>query len=113
MAHREPNDLGSIALSDEGLAVTTSGSPEVLVPWDEIDSVAVDVTEIMGEVHRAVVFDHVSGEFFEISDRADGWEEAIEHLGDHMALLVDAPLEVCREARPDAEPIELARRREG
>ncbi|HEY9266473.1 MAG TPA: hypothetical protein VIQ11_17900 [Mycobacterium sp.] len=111
MASRNPDDFGSIALSDDGLTITTGGSPEVFVPWEEIDSVAVEVTEIVGEVHRAVVFDHVSGEFFEIPDRADGWEHAVEHLADHMTLLVEAPLEACREAGPGTGLIELARRR--
>ncbi|GAA1813679.1 hypothetical protein [Agromyces neolithicus] len=103
---------GRIALSAEGLTIAAGDSPELLVPWGEIVSVAVDVDDVMGEVQRTVTFDHVSGEFFEIPDDADGWERAIAHLGDHMTLLVDAPLQVCREARPGTAPIELARRRE-
>jgi len=103
---------GRIALSDEGLTIATGDSPELLVPWNEIVSVAMEADAVMGDVRCIVTFEHVSGEFFEIPDQADGWELAIAHLGDHMELLVDAPLQACREARPGTAPIELASRRE-
>jgi len=103
---------GRIALSDEGMSIATEDSPELLVPWDEIISVAVEADDVMGDVRRIVTFEHVSGEFFEVPDQADGWEQAIAHLGDHMELLVEAPLQACREAGPGTAPIELASRRE-
>ncbi|KRE30496.1 hypothetical protein ASG80_17275 [Agromyces sp. Soil535] len=94
------------------MTIATGDSPELLVPWDEIESVAVEADDVMGDVRRILTFEHVSGEFFEIPDQADGWERAIAHLGDHMDLLMDMPLQASRVAGPGTAPIELARRRE-
>jgi hypothetical protein len=104
---------GSIAPSDAGLAIAAGTSPELVVPWPEILSASVAAYDLVVEVQRVVTFDHESGEYFEISEAADGWESAIARLGDHMDLLVESPLRLARGMRPEDEPFEIARRRDG
>ena len=103
--------FATIALEPGGARIVGPGTPEILIPWDELVEVSVSAYDAGHDVERVLSFDHASGHVVEVGHRADGWERAISGLGVYMSLVVDDPVAICRAITPDDEPASLARAR--